>query len=87
MRDRNLLIFNCSKILTIEAENCLTKIIYIYEFDRMREKLSEYAAEGAPWPLAASILDPVRLSIVCEGPAQILEVCVLTTSRKLSYPS
>ena len=53
----------------------------------MREKLSEYAAEGAPWPLAASILDPVRLSIVCEGPAQILEVCVLTTSRKLSYPS
>ena len=27
--------------------------------ERMREKLAEYAAEGADWPLAASILDPV----------------------------
>jgi hypothetical protein len=27
---------------------------------RMREKIAEYAAEGAEWPLAANILDPVR---------------------------
>ena len=40
----------------------------------MREKLSEYAAEGAAWPLTASILDPVRLSVICNGPRQILEV-------------
>ncbi len=40
---------------------------------RMREKLGEYALEGAPWPLCAQILDPVRASVVCSGPAQILE--------------
>jgi hypothetical protein len=26
----------------------------------MTEKIIEYAAEGADWPLAANILDPVR---------------------------
>jgi hypothetical protein len=26
----------------------------------MTEKIAEYAAEGAEWPLAANILDPVR---------------------------
>ena len=36
----------------------------------MRDKLREYAAEGAEWPLAACILDPVRASVVCRGPAQ-----------------
>ncbi len=44
----------------------------------MREKLSEYAAEGAAWPLTASILDPVRLSVICDGPQQILEVVSMT---------
>jgi hypothetical protein len=41
---------------------------------RMREKLAEYAAEGAAWPLCANILDPVRASVVCSGPGQMLEV-------------
>ena len=41
---------------------------------RMREKLAEYAMEGMAWPLTACILDPVRASVVCTGPAQILEV-------------
>jgi len=51
---------------------------------RMREKLNEYRSAaaaggsgsepGAAWPLAASILDPVRLSVVVDGPARILEV-------------
>jgi hypothetical protein len=40
---------------------------------RMREKLVEYAREGMEWPLCAQILDPVRTSVVCSGPAQILE--------------
>ena len=26
------------------------------------------------WPLCANILDPVRASVVCNGPAQILQV-------------
>ena len=41
---------------------------------RMREKLVEYNSEGAEWPLTACILDPVRSSIVCDGPAQIMEI-------------
>ena len=40
----------------------------------MREKLAEYADDGAEWPLTACILDPVRASVSCPGPAQILEV-------------
>ena len=47
----------------------------------MREKLAEYAAEGATWPLTANILDPVRSSVVCNGPAQMLEVSTPTSSR------
>ncbi len=44
--------------------------------DRMREKVLEYVTEsnGAGWPLCANILDPVRSSVVCRGPAQILQV-------------
>jgi hypothetical protein len=41
---------------------------------RMREKVAEYRKEGAPWPRAGSILDPVRATVVCEGPAEMLEV-------------
>jgi hypothetical protein len=48
---------------------------------RMREKLVEYAplgpgaaGPGAGWPLSANILDPVRASIVCSGPAHMLQV-------------
>ena len=39
----------------------------------MREKLAEYEAEGTLWPHSAAILDPVRLSIVVSGPAQIVQ--------------
>ncbi len=44
--------------------------------ERMREKVLEYATEGCgdKWPLCANILDPVRASVVCNGPAQILQV-------------
>ena len=42
--------------------------------ERMREKLAEYVVDGAEWPLAACILDPIRASVVCETPAQMLEV-------------
>jgi hypothetical protein len=41
---------------------------------RMKQKVAEYAAEGAVWPCAGCILDPVRASVVCKGAAQILEV-------------
>jgi hypothetical protein len=41
---------------------------------RMQDKLLEYVAEGSQWPLSACILDPVRASVVCSGPSQILEV-------------
>jgi hypothetical protein len=42
---------------------------------RMREKLGKYAPPHprARWPLSANILDPVRVSVVCEGPSQVLE--------------
>jgi hypothetical protein len=30
----------------------------------MREKIVEYAAEGADWPLAANILDPIRYVVL-----------------------
>ena len=40
----------------------------------MREKLAEYKADGAEWPLTACILDPIRSSLVCSGPSQMLEV-------------
>lgn len=46
---------------------------------RMREKILEYAKESklgdnSDWPLCANILDPVRASIVCSGPSQILQI-------------
>ncbi len=44
---------------------------------RMREKLLEYSQkenQWAGWPLTANILDPIRTSIVCNGPSQILQV-------------
>ena len=44
---------------------------------RMNTKLAKYAPPHprGVWPLAANILDPLRASVVCDGPAQILEVC------------
>ncbi len=45
----------------------------IKSISRMREKLAEYAEEGGAWPYAAAILDPVRLSIVVDGPSQIVQ--------------
>ncbi len=47
------------------------------EISRMREKLLEYSQKNnlrAGWPLTANILDPVRVSIVCNAPSHILEV-------------
>ncbi len=41
---------------------------------RMLEKLAEYAAKGAAWPLTGCILDPVRASVVCAGPEEMMEV-------------
>lgn len=45
---------------------------------RMREKILEYAQDfksnGSGWPLCANIIDPIRASVVCDGPSQILEV-------------
>ena len=43
----------------------------------MMEKLAEYAADGLEWPLTACILDPVRASVVCSGPAEMLEVSTI----------
>ena len=51
----------------------------------MREKLAEYSADGAMWPLTACILDPVRASVVCSGPAQILEVRVCRAYHSLQF--
>ena len=41
---------------------------------RMLEKIKEYADKGAAWPLTGCILDPVRASVVCPGPAEMVEV-------------
>jgi len=43
---------------------------------RMREKLNKYVLPNprCEWPLTAYIADPIRLSVVCNGPAQILEM-------------
>ena len=40
---------------------------------RMREKVAEYARANEKWPHSANILDPVRASIVCDSPSEILE--------------
>ena len=47
----------------------------------MREKLAEYSSEGFGWPLSAAILDPVRLSLVCCGPSQIVQVAKWFTEQ------
>jgi hypothetical protein len=41
---------------------------------RIMEKLAEYAGKGVAWPLTGCILDPVRGSVVCAGPAEMIEV-------------
>ena len=43
---------------------------------RMLEKLADYAPPHpqSEWPLCANILDPVRLSVVCRGPQEIIQV-------------
>lgn len=42
--------------------------------ERIREKLAEYKADRAEWPLTSCILDPIRTSVVCGGPAHILNL-------------
>lgn len=44
--------------------------------DRMREKLARYEPPypGSQWPLTAHITDPVRLSVVCQGPSDVMQV-------------
>ena len=58
--------------------------------ERMREKLAEYAADPAAaraaWPLCANILDPVRASVVCDGPAEMLEAVRLRAAPWLHGP-
>ena len=64
---------------------------------RMREKVLEYSAEvaamtakdnpGHGWPQAARIVDPVRSTIVCNGPAQILEVFQWFSAGSEGFPS
>jgi hypothetical protein len=41
----------------------------------MQEKLARYMPPypGSRWPLAAHIKDPVRMSIVCSGPADMVK--------------
>ena len=36
---------------------------------------------GAVWPLSANILDPVRLSLVVDGPARMIEVAKWFTDQ------
>jgi hypothetical protein len=48
---------------------------------RMREKVAEYALNEDTWPYSANILDPVRASIVCDGPNEILESFAWFESR------
>jgi hypothetical protein len=60
---------NCSTVATVEVIPAPVKAV-----SRMQDKLQEYATEGSQWPFSAYILDPVRASVVCSGPSQILEV-------------
>ena len=55
---------------------------------RMREKLARYEPPypGSQWPLTGHITDPVRLSVVCSGPSDVLQVssrrpCASRSSR------
>jgi len=44
--------------------------------DRMQQKLLEYTTDRNPeWPITGHILDPVRASVVCKGPTQLLQIC------------
>ena len=45
---------------------------------RMREKIAKYTPPHprSRWPLTANILDPIRSSVVCKGPRQILQVFI-----------
>ena len=56
--------------------------------ERMRDKLVEYVSDSeetrAAWPLCANILDPVRASVVCDGPSEILETVWLLYCFSLS---
>ena len=40
---------------------------------QVREYVQDAAGRGL-WPLCCNILDPVRASVVCSGPDEILEV-------------
>jgi len=46
----------------------------VKSIERMRDKVKEYEAPDATWPLCANILDPVRCSLICQGPLQVVEV-------------
>ena len=48
----------------------------VKKLSRMREKLIEYMPPHprGEWPLAANILDPVRASVVTNGPERIVQV-------------
>jgi len=61
---------NCEDTIPIEFFSAPIKSVA-----RMREKLAKYVPPhpAAIWPLTANILDPVRASIVCDGPKQILQ--------------
>ena len=68
-----------SVLCTFEGHETGSVEVYsapVKTIERMREKVLEYATEGCGegWPLCANILDPVRASVVCRGPAQILQV-------------
>jgi len=42
---------------------------------RMKQKLLEYTPDRNPeWPITGHILDPVRASVVCKGPQQLLQI-------------
>lgn len=43
----------------------LSRGVGSFRMERMREKIMEYAIEGAEWPLAANILDPIRCHTTC----------------------
>ena len=59
----------CFRNIPINVSFCPAPIKTIA---RMREKLTEY--EDGTWPLCAYILDPVRCSIICNCPEEILDV-------------
>ena len=44
--------------------------------ERMRQKMHKYTYPHprSVWPLCANILDPIRVSIVCHGASQILQI-------------